>query len=868
MTKPTASIDLSPATAPSLVTRAGLETALTDTAATTTLLVGPPGSGKSTALSMLRTRLGEDGERPEWLSLGPADDDLSALKDRLGTAMNRGDVVFVDGLHHLRDVAARRYLDHALFEAPACRFYAAARALPGPSFQQGFLRGAVNLVGPDALRFDDIEARQMLGGRITRGQSEHLNALVDGWAAGLRMLSMQPDIALSLADDRAGQIAIPASMAEYFDAVVCAELPPHLLSALFDISVFERFCPEALAAIPPQGRHWSEIAPLIANHLFVRYVDDARIWAEFQPAFGRHLRHRFRQADPQRYEHLRATAAAWFKAEGHAVEAVRHAVSLADRPAAARILESAGAISVDVGEGPDVVLDAPIAPEQAADLPLVFLGQIYHRIRQGRHREARIHFDRAQALTDNFTRLSADADPVVVSGWHALIVVVFKAADDLPFAEADIELLEGTLAVQMAAEPVLAAATASVLAFLYLDLSRHAEASAICSMGMSALDAASNYKAAIFIRLHQAAAALARDTYDQALLCVEDAMRIARIEGRSTSYEIVTTQIMRGVLHYENNELRQALALLQPALGRLHAVNGWGRLYAEAFTIAADAASLVHGTDAAEKLIRAGEGFARQRNLSRLATQLAIARLANLLRAGDWRSAQALLEDAPLRDLLVSKDLSAYVLVQQVPAQLKAAELMLAIGRPRQAQALLDQVNKSFVEDADNRLRIGFHLLAMRAAFGARRFNSAVEHMQTSVEMARLSGLVRRILDAREHVLAVFDWSTRNGRQPPPRIAAYIKSVLRPAAGAASGTELVRSTPRRGAQNLADNFALSPRESEIIALVAEGLSAKEIANRLEISEGTVKSHRKKIHEKLGVTTRSQAIQRARELLIV
>jgi LuxR family maltose regulon positive regulatory protein len=30
----------------------------------------------------------------------------------------------------------------------------------------------------------------------------------------------------------------------------------------------------------------------------------------------------------------------------------------------------------------------------------------------------------------------------------------------------------------------------------------------------------------------------------------------------------------------------------------------------------------------------------------------------------------------------------------------------------------------------------------------------------------------------------------------------------------------------------------------------------------------VKSHRKKIHEKLGVTTRSQAIQRARELLIV
>jgi DNA-binding CsgD family transcriptional regulator len=64
------------------------------------------------------------------------------------------------------------------------------------------------------------------------------------------------------------------------------------------------------------------------------------------------------------------------------------------------------------------------------------------------------------------------------------------------------------------------------------------------------------------------------------------------------------------------------------------------------------------------------------------------------------------------------------------------------------------------------------------------------------------------------------------------------------------------------------NFALSPRETEIIALIAEGYLTKEIAVRLQISEGTVKSHRKKIHEKLGVISKSQAISRARELLII
>ena len=868
MTEIRTGLDVPPAPPPNRIARPGLDAALMDDGAMATLVVGPPGSGKTYALSAVWTRLCEGGERPAWVSLSPADNEPAALQIRLAEAIDRSGTVFVDGLHHLRDDATLRLLDHAVFEAPQHRFYVSARALPGPGFQQGFLRGAANLIGPDALRLDDAEARQMLGGRFTRQQSEQLNRLVDGWAAGLRFLSMDAGLAAMLADDRSGQMAIPAALEDYFDTVIRSELSAPMLEALFDISVFERFSPEALTSIPPRGRRWAEIAPLIENHLFVRHIDADRSWASFQPAFGRHLRHRFRQADPTRYQSLRAAAAGWFDSEGFSVEAVRHAVALADRPVAARILESAGAIAVDAGEGPDVTLGAMIAPEEAAELPLVFLGQIYYRIRQGRHREARVQFDAAAVLTDNFTRLGANADKAAVAGWYAQLVVVFKAADDLPVTEGDVDLLEAALAAQMSADPVLAASIASVLAFIYMDLSRHAEAAAICSLGMSALDATSNYKATIFIRLHQATAALAQDTHEQALLCVEDAMRIARIEGSSGSYEIVASQIIRGVLHYENNELKQALALLQPALGHLHAVNGWGRLYAEAFSIAADAAGLVHGPDAAEKLIRAGEGFARQRNLGRLANHMAIARLSNLLRAGDWRGAQALLDEPPLAGLIASRDLSPYLLAQQVPAQLKVAELLLAIGRPRQAQSVLDQVNRSFLDGAENRLRIGFHLLAMRAAFGARRFNAAAQHMQASLEMARQTGLVRRILDAREDVLAVFDWTMRNGRQPPPRLAAYVKTVLRPATGAVSGAQMAQDAPRRGTQNLTDNFALSPRESEIIALIAEGLSAKEIANRLDISEGTVKSHRKKIHEKLGVTTRSHAIQRARELLIV
>jgi len=53
---------------------------------------------------------------------------------------------------------------------------------------------------------------------------------------------------------------------------------------------------------------------------------------------------------------------------------------------------------------------------------------------------------------------------------------------------------------------------------------------------------------------------------------------------------------------------------------------------------------------------------------------------------------------------------------------------------------------------------------------------------------------------------------------------------------------------------------ITPRELEVLGLIAEGLSTREIAERLFVSENTVKTHSSRLFEKLGAKRRTQAVQ--------
>ncbi len=63
-------------------------------------------------------------------------------------------------------------------------------------------------------------------------------------------------------------------------------------------------------------------------------------------------------------------------------------------------------------------------------------------------------------------------------------------------------------------------------------------------------------------------------------------------------------------------------------------------------------------------------------------------------------------------------------------------------------------------------------------------------------------------------------------------------------------------------------LGLTPRELEVLQLVADGLSTKEIAERLFVSENTVKTHTSRVLDKLGASRRTQAVQLAKSQGII
>jgi DNA-binding CsgD family transcriptional regulator len=247
--------------------------------------------------------------------------------------------------------------------------------------------------------------------------------------------------------------------------------------------------------------------------------------------------------------------------------------------------------------------------------------------------------------------------------------------------------------------------------------------------------------------------------------------------------------------------------------------------------------------------------FARQppfEPLPRFRTMARISRAFLLLRAGRPEEAAATWQQA---GPLGSWSLPAFF---QLPAWSFAALVCVELGRRDDLAAVLARLEPFRGEHASGNgvFYLGpVDLTLGRGAAALGRLPDAVADLTAAAEQATLAGAPGFVAEARYHLALALLARGGPGDSAGARAAAADADRLARALGMTAYLERTAALSARLGE--ARPTLLSPREAEVAALVAEGLSNRQIAERLVISERTAQNHVQHILTKLAFTSRSQ-----------
>jgi LuxR family transcriptional regulator, maltose regulon positive regulatory protein len=193
-------------------------------------------------------------------------------------------------------------------------------------------------------------------------------------------------------------------------------------------------------------------------------------------------------------------------------------------------------------------------------------------------------------------------------------------------------------------------------------------------------------------------------------------------------------------------------------------------------------------------------------------------------------------------------------LAQAHTLPLSQARVRLAQGQPAAALAVLEPVREQ--ADArnwqDEKLRV---LVLQSLAYQACGDEAqAAQLLGEALALAEPGGFIRLFVDEGPPMAELLGRMKHEGGS----MKEYIGNLL-----VAFGHQAERQPSTFNLKTLPE--PLSPRELEILRLIAQGLSNREIGERLFLALDTVKGHNRRIFDKLQVQRRTEAIARAREL---
>ena len=182
-------------------------------------------------------------------------------------------------------------------------------------------------------------------------------------------------------------------------------------------------------------------------------------------------------------------------------------------------------------------------------------------------------------------------------------------------------------------------------------------------------------------------------------------------------------------------------------------------------------------------------------------------------------------------------------------AELTLVRILLKTGDRENVPSILDALLKR--GQAQGHVRTRMEVMILMALFhrAEKDIPAAVDWLSQALELAAPEGFIRIFLDEGEALLDLLP----KARQAAPELVDAILSIQ----------QAESDSPPSPLDQLPD--PLSEQELRVLGLIVAGKTNKEIADELFISVGTAKWHVHNVLQKLGVSNRSQASARAREL---
>ncbi len=766
----------------------------------------------------------------------PSVEALMAVLVNSLSGLTQDAILALDDYHTIENSNIHRALAFLLDHLPAhLHLVLLTRSDPPLPLARLRARGHMIEIRLEHLRFSLDETDQFLNQvmklALTRDQISALERRSEGWIAGLQLaaLSLQ-----NQPDPDHFVLAFTGSHHYIFDYLaeeVLNHLQPDFKTFLLETALLDRMNASLCNAVTGRQDGLAMLEKLEQNNLFLIPLDDEQSWYRYHHLFADHLRARLRHLDPGRIPELLRRASDWHAREGFLEAAISFSLRAEDFKRAAVLIEQYAPTMTSQGRVGTLAAWNSTLPERSlAGRPRLGLALVWALY-------LKYQFDECETRLQKVEQNLSPEDEIQIRGelalWHGIIarrhsnleqsrIFLCQALEQLPLEN-----------------PALLGRAHIFLGMTWLENdANEAHKQFIQARDASAGD--KNIQGELAALYFLAWTERLQGALVRAWLTCERAMHLAEQvpDWPVASYAHLAT----AELLYERNELEQAGAYVKKA-SELAETGG----HTDNLVIASlDAVRIKRASrdwEGAQKLLEHTSDMAADPTIIMVKVQLNLEQVRLFLAQGKIPQAYEWWQQNHAS--LPSGTFFSYALDQIIQAR-----LLLARQETHEAGALLAALLERVENAGMGQLAMQIFCLQALALKAQGRKDEALQSLQRALSAAEKEGNLRPFLDEGISILDLLHLAKSRG------ISAEFTAHLM---GAISNEE-----PAKPARSAWPGL-LSKREIELLRLVADGCSNKEIASALVISVGTVKRHTVNIFNKLDVKNRTEAAARAREL---